>query len=771
MVTAMEPGLELRINQQFADRYQRYRQKEELQRLKDRYGDGAGEEESSSSESDDESEVETDPKLDIEFYRTLSLLKKRDPKIYQKDAQFYTVQGEGSGDQERTANKKKKEKPMYLKDYERKVILEKEGKYEDEESDEEDSRVKIERATSPSYMEEQKQLRENFRKFVEDSDEDSDSGNDGGFGFLKPRVKSTEEKEKEEESYINWLKGQKELQEKEELQDMKYLRDYWNDPQLDDGEKFLRDYILNKRYLDEDEEEEERIPTYDEIVQDDVVDSEEDGEQFLRKQEDFERKYNFRFEEPDAEFIKSYPRTVATSVRAKDDRRKHKREEIKERKKKEKEKKQEEIKQLKNLKRMEIINKLNRLKEITGNESVGFSEQHLEEDFDPAKHDQLMQQCFNDDYYGVGDEQKPQFENEEEFGDEWNWDRWTGKEDGCTEGEGEEQWQQESSEPHCDDLDFNMDADYDPSQQVIAKKKKKQEAPLMGKKRRKSKFAEAVNKSKPKFDPKDKTFEQYLDEYYRLDYEDIIDDLPCRFKYRQVLPNDFGLGADEILAADDKELNAWCSLKKTCQFRTEKEELHDLKIYKQKAQNLWKKQQIFRSLALQEDESQRHEAASKTKTGKKGRDKLKRTQLPEGEGAEEEEEEEATEPSPKKARSEAENKQAGGLGSEEDEDVLVPKPKSSTEDSAPEEAGPSEGKEAARSPALPTARGKKSEPPVRKGKKFAKKNLLLTSQVKLGGRLFSGSRLLAYGLNPRRLRFRQIIREKKKQEKKKQGKD
>lgn len=96
-----------------------------------------------------------------------------------------------------------------------------------------------------------------------------------------------------------------------------------------------------------------------------------------------------------------------------------------------------------------------------------------------------------------------------------------------------------------------MDAEYDPKQargNLLEELKK-----TLGKKRRnrkkKSKLAELLSSEKPKFVPtvEDKTYDQYMEEYYKMDCEDVIGgDLPTRFKYREVVPNDYGLTVEEV---------------------------------------------------------------------------------------------------------------------------------------------------------------------------------------------------------------------------------
>jgi protein KRI1 len=553
----------------------------------------------------------------------LAALKSQDPKIYNLDVKFFDDDDE-SLDATKTTKKikdaetkTKSTKPMFLKDYERKVIVQHGGKFVDDD-DEDDASVsdREDSQRPPNYFEEQESIRQSFKDAVASVDDDDNNVDE----LLTVRVKSEAEKAREEEDYLEWLKGQKdELSEDKDIaQELDPLRKYWTDPKLAEGERFLRDYLLNKQYLEEDDD---KIPSYDEIIKD-----LEEDEKELDKEDEFEKKYNFRFEEPDSEFIKSYPRVIPETLRNRDTRRVKSRQVIRERKRLEKEKKREELKRLKNLKKKEIMEKIDKLKEIAGNTEIGFTADDVDGEFDEAQYDRMMKKVFDVDYYNQGsDDVKPVFSDDEDAVEDW--DSWqpsstVGTQDKDAAGADDEPYVDDTgqydAEPYCEDPEFNMDADYDPSQKRVKVKKKKgrqrrhgdsmiegeeEEEQGGSNKRKKSKFAAALERPKPVFDAKTKSFEEYFDEYYGLDYEDIIGDLPVRFKYRKVIPNDFGLSVDEVLTVPDKELNAWVSVKKMSQYRAEDEELRDLTVFRQKGRNYQKKLNILQSLREPDPES------------------------------------------------------------------------------------------------------------------------------------------------------------------------
>ncbi|EEC12016.1 conserved hypothetical protein, partial [Ixodes scapularis] len=281
------------------------------------------------------------------------------------------------------------------------------------------------------------------------------------------------------------------------------------------------------------------------------------------------------------------------SMRRKDDRRSVKRHETRERKQ-EAQLKKEEIKRLKALKRKEILDKLERLKEITGNDQVGFADEDIDGDFDPQEYDRRMNANW-DNWNGE--------QGEEEAGDEGGYD--------CDDN-GEDYDEADPfdrSTPPVDKLchtcrrSFSYTGNSEVSAEVTPSSNFEKQVLITKiwgmhheERRRRSVFAKTIGKKKPLFDPSSKTFEEYFDEYYKLDFEDIVGGMPTRFRYRSVVPNDFGLSVDEILAAKDKELNRWCSVKKTCQHRPEHEEFQELQNYKKRASNLALKRKIFPSL-------------------------------------------------------------------------------------------------------------------------------------------------------------------------------
>lgn len=134
-------------------------------------------------------------------------------------------------------------------------------------------------------VEQEKAIKESFKAALQDSDDE-----DGG--LFKAKVQTKEEKDKDDDDYRHWLAGQDAAVPKSEETELKGLRAYWTDPELEDGEKFLRDYILNHKYLGKAEEEELE-----------AFDGESEDEELEKKQEEFERKFNFRYEEPDQDFV------------------------------------------------------------------------------------------------------------------------------------------------------------------------------------------------------------------------------------------------------------------------------------------------------------------------------------------------------------------------------------------------------------------------------------------------------------------------------------
>ena len=75
----------------------------------------------------------------------------------------------------------------------------------------------------------------------------------------------------------------------------------------------------------------------------------------------------------------------------------------------------------------------------------------------------------------------------------------------------------------------------------------------------------------------DQIFHQYV-----LDWDDGAVRIAAGLKTKVQLIDWFIFSVEEVLGAEDKELNAWASLRKTCQYRGEEEERKDFHVYRNK---------------------------------------------------------------------------------------------------------------------------------------------------------------------------------------------
>lgn len=265
----------------------------------------------------------------------------------------------------------------------------------------------------------------------------------------------------------------------------------------------------------------------------------------IEEAEQFERRYNFRFEEleatgaadPSTIAITTHSRTIPDSARRKDTRRAEQRQRRKEKKDSEKGRKDEELKRLKNLKKMEILERLKTIQKISGikddEKIAGLVEGvDLDEDFDPERWDAKMGSVFEEQYYGedsaaVDALEKPKFDDDDED------DRLIAKLTGAsaTGKQGKKAKRNKAKKINLDayayeevdeDDDFCMDADYmDGGEAALHHDDADVGVPVVNEDTSATTTTKKKGK-KGKEDMKKTSFSDYLDEYFQLDYQDMV---------------------------------------------------------------------------------------------------------------------------------------------------------------------------------------------------------------------------------------------------------
>eukprot|EP01039_Chlorochromonas_danica_P016576 gene16576-19613_t len=115
----------LRVNQKFASEFERRERYKELQRAKEISLDDDVEPDSESDESEDEEAELLSPGLDVKILQTINMLKKKDPKIYDPNAKWFSdpSEDEDDSDDDSDDDGAKAEKKLRYKDVLRQQLI------------------------------------------------------------------------------------------------------------------------------------------------------------------------------------------------------------------------------------------------------------------------------------------------------------------------------------------------------------------------------------------------------------------------------------------------------------------------------------------------------------------------------------------------------------------------------------------------------------------------------------------------------------------------
>ncbi|OJA19430.1 hypothetical protein AZE42_02260 [Rhizopogon vesiculosus] len=591
-----EPEVTLTINEHYAKAFEYKKEREELVKLKEKYGpdfEGDEDEETDSEEgeSEDEHGEELTPAVDAAILRTLARIRKKDPAIYNSEQSIFEEEQKRTADRAPHVQRKTKDKskPLTIRQAALASALEANT-----------SRSPSPEPHIPTHTEEQRQLLEETRAAFHTAVDESDDEHDG---LLVPREKTKDEIEQEEEEYREYLErevgedleglvvvensglgaGNEESEEgpveKQESKKKKKNSVAKGKPKEETDQEFLMNYILNRGWIDKSAR---RLPTYKEIVkpkstkgrgkakdseaeseasdeeQGDTTDGEQRVHEYIIEDEDefedvadaFESSYNFRFEEPDAATIKSFPRTIASTVRRTDTTRKDARERKKQRQEEELEKKREEVRRLKALKMKEVRRKLERIGREAGVEidpnAEAFKEFDLDADWDPDAHDKQMAGLYGEGDDSDIDQEKPVWDDDVDVDDIVPPSQPAESSSSSNKKKKKKKKSKDKDNNEDEGVDIDaMDADVERTYG--------DEEEWDG--------TEEMRKRK---------LDEYMDEVYGLEFNDMVAGMPTRFKYATTAPQTFALTPAEVLMATDQDLNQYVSVKRYAPYRAEK---------------------------------------------------------------------------------------------------------------------------------------------------------------------------------------------------------
>lgn len=539
-------------------------------------GELDSDDDSTSEEEDDAADLAT-ADLDNEIFATLDAIKKKDPRVYDPNVTFYTPFEAADAAPEHDAATTKKEKPMYLKDYHRKNLLE--GNPEGDADDD---------APLPrTYAQEQQDLKNNLVNQMHTATADDEDDEDG---FLVKKDKGAAHTAMRSSSTTT-TRPRKEITEMD-------IKAADRDP-----ETFLSNFMASRAWVPEGTSS-SRFQAFDS----------DDSDGDLNRADQFEAAYNLRFEDPKAsnEKLMTFSRDIAKYSVRRDDLSGRKKQREKEREKKDAEKKERDADKarLRKLKIDEVEEKVKKIKEAAGlgGEALDIEQwrEVLEEDWNDDRWEQEMQTRFGEGYYA---EKDARFSDDEEENDDTTekkkskkvskpkWDDDIDIKDILPEFQDEE----ETVAPpfSLSDVDDDDD-DADNNNDDVSDAEEEEEDTM-------DIDADHPKRKTKKDRLKEKADAKRVARKERMAIESLVDaDLttslpstksttsssnPTGFRYRATSPDAFGLTPRDILFADDAALNQFAGLKKMATFRDEEKKRRDRKKLGKKARlRQWRKE-------------------------------------------------------------------------------------------------------------------------------------------------------------------------------------